>query len=71
MPGVAVIFGPVEGVHVEAALCNRSALGVRKVFTVTKMKLEVALCTDAWSGRGWFLAGSSVWYSQVVCWCRL
>lgn len=51
VPGIAVVFGPVEGMHVEAALGNRP-VGVRLVFTVAYVELEVALWMRGAGGRG-------------------
>lgn len=67
IPGVSVVFGPVEGVHVEAALGNRS-VGVRKVFTVAYVELEVALRIHAGRDRGgiWRLT-ICISLSFVVC----
>ena len=65
LPGVSVVFGSVEGVHVEAALGNRS-VGVRKVFAVAYVELEVTLWMREGRERGGLLLESIVSQEGVV-----
>jgi len=50
--GAAVIVRAVERVHIEAALGDRPALGVREVVGVADEVLEVALCVVGYFGEG-------------------